>query len=309
MDMMKRFFSKTGPALIAAVFLTGAAAVAAPDAVPAQWINAAYVKNGAVDTGNSPAQLAVRAGPGIHYSLVKTLSSGEKVTAYEHQNGWMRISASSASVALAEEMGITVSSAPSADLNPAPAPDDRKGSFPAGLLATIGVLAVLSGGGFLMYRRARKNKSEVDADRVPADKLRQPQATRPAAVITPPPIPPAAPKPELPAATVPPVVPKPAEAAPTAPGVQPKPAPSERHPEIPKADPVKAPLPPSPPAPTVPARTEKPEPVAATAVKTPPPVPAPESAPVAETPARNKSDDVMLKHLDLLKQLKSKGDQ
>ncbi len=60
-------------------------------AVQEQWVNATYVKNGAVDTGGSSAKLAVRSGPGINFNQVDALSSGQKVTVLETKNGWSRI--------------------------------------------------------------------------------------------------------------------------------------------------------------------------------------------------------------------------
>jgi uncharacterized protein YgiM (DUF1202 family) len=68
------------------------ASVTTPQSVATQqWINAAYVKNSIVDTGNSSAKLAVRSGPGINYTQVDSLSSGQKVAVLENKNGWVRI--------------------------------------------------------------------------------------------------------------------------------------------------------------------------------------------------------------------------
>ena len=64
-----------------------------------RWINATYVKNGMVDTGSSSAKLAVRSGPGLNYSQVDSLASGQKVAANKSQNGWIRITAVGAPVA------------------------------------------------------------------------------------------------------------------------------------------------------------------------------------------------------------------
>jgi len=76
----------------ASVPAPASAPVATPQSVATQqWINAAYVKNGAVDTGNSSATLAVRSGPGIDYTQVDSLASGQKVTVLENKNGWVRI--------------------------------------------------------------------------------------------------------------------------------------------------------------------------------------------------------------------------
>jgi len=78
-----------------------AASVQAPAAAPAaasgeRWINAAYVKNGAIDTGGSSAKLAVRAGPGLNHAQVDSLASGTKVSPLETRSGWMRIAAPTA---------------------------------------------------------------------------------------------------------------------------------------------------------------------------------------------------------------------
>ena len=64
---------------------------AAPSAAQEWWINAAYVKNGLVDTGNSSAKLAVRSGPGAEFSQINALSAGQEVTVSENKNGWVRI--------------------------------------------------------------------------------------------------------------------------------------------------------------------------------------------------------------------------
>ncbi|MFA6172483.1 MAG: SH3 domain-containing protein [Kiritimatiellales bacterium] len=63
-----------------------------------RWINATYVKNGMVDTGNSSVKLAVRSGPGLNYSQVDSLSSGQKVTASKSKDGWIRLSSTGTSV-------------------------------------------------------------------------------------------------------------------------------------------------------------------------------------------------------------------
>jgi uncharacterized protein YraI len=80
--------------------IPGSASVSAPvsasvttpqNVATQQWINAAYVKNSIVDTGNSSAKLAVRSGPGISHTQVDSLASGQKVTVLENKNGWVRI--------------------------------------------------------------------------------------------------------------------------------------------------------------------------------------------------------------------------
>lgn len=76
----------------ASVSAPASASAATPQSVATQqWINAAYVKNSTVDTGNSSAKLAVRSGPGIDYTQVDSLASGQKVTVLENKNGWVRI--------------------------------------------------------------------------------------------------------------------------------------------------------------------------------------------------------------------------
>jgi uncharacterized protein YraI len=82
-------------------------------AEPAQewWINAAYVKDGVVDTGNPSAKLAVRSGPGLTFSQIDALSSGRKVNVLENKNGWVRIPADKAPAASAAP---AVSKAPAA---------------------------------------------------------------------------------------------------------------------------------------------------------------------------------------------------
>jgi hypothetical protein len=93
-----------------------APATAAPSSAQDRWVNASYVKNGAVNTGNSAATLAVRSGPGINFSLVDTLSNGQKVTVVENRNGWIRITpATSTAVASASRpASVTGSSVPAA---------------------------------------------------------------------------------------------------------------------------------------------------------------------------------------------------
>jgi hypothetical protein len=65
-----------------------------------------------VNTGDAGAQLAVRSGPGLNYVLIDRLSSGQRVTACETKNGWIRIS---------ENQG-TVSSVPAPVQKPVAAP-------------------------------------------------------------------------------------------------------------------------------------------------------------------------------------------
>lgn len=65
--------------------------VRAESPAPERWINAAYVKNGMVDTGSAAAKLAVRSGPGVNYNQVDSLASGQKVTANKSKDGWIRI--------------------------------------------------------------------------------------------------------------------------------------------------------------------------------------------------------------------------
>lgn len=69
-------------------------------AVSECWINAAYIKNGVVDTGTPSARLAVRTGPGLNYSQVGALASGTKVHALETRDGWIRIALDSAAPAV-----------------------------------------------------------------------------------------------------------------------------------------------------------------------------------------------------------------
>ncbi len=67
-------------------------------AVQERWVNGAYVKKGAVDTGSASATLAVRSGPGMDYGLVGSLPPGQKVTSLETRNGWIRIPESAPAV-------------------------------------------------------------------------------------------------------------------------------------------------------------------------------------------------------------------
>ena len=85
---------KTTTALLISLLLFAGSVPRAQAGAPAQerWINASYVKNGAVDTGTPSAKLAVRSGPGTNYEAIDSLSSGQKVTADKTQNGWIRIS-------------------------------------------------------------------------------------------------------------------------------------------------------------------------------------------------------------------------
>jgi uncharacterized protein YraI len=87
-----------------------------------RWINAAYVKNGAVDVGSSGAQLAVRSGPGMGYGVVDKISSGQKVVSLESRNGWVRIpeSAPVASAPVRAPVPVTVAATPAP--RPVPAP-------------------------------------------------------------------------------------------------------------------------------------------------------------------------------------------
>jgi uncharacterized protein YgiM (DUF1202 family) len=62
-----------------------------PAAAAGRWVNAAYIKNGRVDTGSSGAQLAVRSGPGIEHDLVDRLSHGQQVRTIRHANGWAEV--------------------------------------------------------------------------------------------------------------------------------------------------------------------------------------------------------------------------
>jgi uncharacterized protein YraI len=73
-----------------------------PGVATGQWINATYVKNGMIDTGNSSAKLAVRSGPGLDYSQIDALSSGQKVTVLETKNGWVKITPIIAATRVAE---------------------------------------------------------------------------------------------------------------------------------------------------------------------------------------------------------------
>jgi hypothetical protein len=86
-----------------------------------QWINPTYVKNGMVDTGNASAKLAIRSGPGISYSQVDTLSSGQKVVVLETKNGWVRITPIVAGARVAEPVvAVVPAAAKPAVKNPAP---------------------------------------------------------------------------------------------------------------------------------------------------------------------------------------------
>ena len=106
--------SKDGWIRITSSSAPSSAAAVPQAAVQERWINAAYVKNGVVDTGNSSVKLAVRSGPGTGYSQIDTVSSGERVIASESRSGWMRITASgTASVS---------SQAPALPVTPASAP-------------------------------------------------------------------------------------------------------------------------------------------------------------------------------------------
>ena len=107
---------KSTPAVSAA-----SAAPAAPVSGPEQWINAAYVKNGAVDTGNSSAKLAVRTGPGLNHSQTAALSSGQKISVLETRDGWIRIAPVSAAPAV-RTVPAPVRTATPARPAPAPAP-------------------------------------------------------------------------------------------------------------------------------------------------------------------------------------------
>ena len=106
-----------------------ASAATSQSAVTQKWINAAYVKNSIVDTGNSSAKLAVRSGPGINYTQVDSLSSGQKVTVLENKNGWVRVAPAVAGAPVATP----VVAATSASANPAgnkPAPvREQKSAF------------------------------------------------------------------------------------------------------------------------------------------------------------------------------------
>lgn len=73
-----------------------------PGVATGQWINATYVKNGMIDTGNSSAKLAVRSGPGPKYNQVDALSSGQKVVVLENKDGWIKIAPVSAAARVAE---------------------------------------------------------------------------------------------------------------------------------------------------------------------------------------------------------------
>lgn len=100
--------------------VSGSVSVPAPVSAPVaisqnvatqQWINAVYVKNSVVDTGNSSAKLAVRSGPGIDYAQVDSLVSGQRVTVLENKNGWVRIAPAVAG-ALVEAPVVAVTPAP-----------------------------------------------------------------------------------------------------------------------------------------------------------------------------------------------------
>jgi uncharacterized protein YraI len=115
-----------------------AAAAGAP-ATQERWINGTYVKNGAVDTGGAGGKLAVRTGPGLNYTQIDVLPSGQKVTALESKNGWIRISGSPASAVSA------------AAVVPAAAPADPK-QWVNGEYIKNGMVDTGSSGGRLAVR-------------------------------------------------------------------------------------------------------------------------------------------------------------
>lgn len=57
-----------------------------------QWVLGEYVKNGRIDTGSPQAGLNIRSGPGTDHDAVGALNYGDKVTEYDRQAGWIRIS-------------------------------------------------------------------------------------------------------------------------------------------------------------------------------------------------------------------------
>jgi uncharacterized protein YraI len=236
-----------------------------------RWVNASFVKDGEIHAGGSSALLAVREGPGMSFAQVDALASGQKVTVSEHRNGWVRIE-------VPEQMGLTVSIAPEKDLK-------EEKSSPSGLRVITGlVIAGFAAGAFLfMKRKPAKPASPADW-KTPA---------------SPPPVAPA-PKP----------APEPAPAPKPAP--EPAPAPKPVAPVPKPAAPV--PIPAPAPKPVKPAPAPEPKPVTPAPVPQPAPEPAPAPAvppaskPVVSPPAASGSrdDDVLFKHLDLLKQLKNK---
>lgn len=76
-------------------------AVIPKPAAQERWVNGAYVKKGAVDTGSTSVVLAVRSGPGMDYKMVDNLSPGQKVVSLETRNGWIRIPESAPAVSAA----------------------------------------------------------------------------------------------------------------------------------------------------------------------------------------------------------------
>jgi len=194
-----------------------------------------------------------------------------------------------------EDMGITVSCAPEQGRNP----DAAVGRavwipFTAGGVA---VLAVLSGGIFLMRRKAAGNKisgSEEPADKsCPAESKPQP-APSPAAVVQPPPV---AARTQL------------QFVQPTPPPIR-QVFPESRPPIAEKPVPVLQPETPREPVPPVnPVSSTVSAPVVkAPAVVVPVPKPEAEHAPNPQE-RNNDEEDMLFKHLDLLKQLRNKESQ
>lgn len=193
-----------------------------------------------------------------------------------------------------DQMGITVSSTPEPGWTPdSDRPAKTSPQAPLGMIIGGVAALLLIAGGFLIVRKAGKKQGKPQ-EKEPVDKV-----SRPAKPVE---IPPVA------------VAKQPGPALRTEPMKKPLPDPVVRRvaAESP-APPSKAPtvvaesprIPVQPPQPPAPA----PEPVKTPAPKAPEPVPEPVKAPAPKAPepaAPPAEDDLLFKHLDLLKRLKNK---